>query len=241
MSETVRLRLPLIAAAQAQKHVTHNEALARLDTLAHLHLLTRAGTPPGSPLIGDCHLVTTPASGAFAGKEDHVAEWTGADWVFHPPVTGLVAYLASAGTLVVRTAAGWRDYGGLLSPSAVLSRSAGGATTALATLEATLSGLSGSFIEATGLIPNRAVVFGVSTRTLTSITGAASYDCGLAAERSKFGGTLGSAAGSGNAGVIGPTAFYAATAVRLSANGGSFTGGSVRIAVHCLLPGVPDA
>ena len=32
MSSTPHLALPLIAAAQAQKHVTHNEAIASLET-----------------------------------------------------------------------------------------------------------------------------------------------------------------------------------------------------------------
>jgi len=33
MPSTPHLALPLLAAAQAQKHVTHNEALAALDAL----------------------------------------------------------------------------------------------------------------------------------------------------------------------------------------------------------------
>lgn len=48
------------------------------------------------------------------------------------------------------------------------------------------------------------------------------------------------AAGSQNRGVIGPTAFYSDTPVVLTANGGDFTGGSVRIAIHCVLVGAPD-
>ena len=50
MSDTPRLGLPLLAAGQAQKHVTHNDALMRLDALAHLAVASRAQTvPPGSP------------------------------------------------------------------------------------------------------------------------------------------------------------------------------------------------
>ncbi|WP_328586278.1 hypothetical protein [Roseibium suaedae] len=40
--------------------------------------------------------------------------------------------------------------------------------------------------------------------------------------------------------MIGPTAFYSDTPVRVTANGGSFTGGTVRVAVHCMLPVVPQ-
>ncbi|MBO9422911.1 hypothetical protein J7481_25625 [Labrenzia sp. R4_2] len=80
----------------------------------------------------------------------------------------------------------------------------------------------------------------MSTRTTTAITGAASYDCGISGETSKFGGSLGIAEGSTNAGVIGPQAFYSDTNVRLTADGGSFTAGAVKVALHYLLPVVPQ-
>jgi hypothetical protein len=47
---TSHLLLPYILAAQAQKHVTHNEALRILDGLVQLSVLDRDLTaPPGSP------------------------------------------------------------------------------------------------------------------------------------------------------------------------------------------------
>ena len=46
---TTHLLLPYILAAQAQKHVTHNEALRILDGLVQLSVLDRDLTaPPGS-------------------------------------------------------------------------------------------------------------------------------------------------------------------------------------------------
>lgn len=42
MVDTARLSLPLMDAAQAQKHVTHNDALVRLDAITHLSVVTRA-------------------------------------------------------------------------------------------------------------------------------------------------------------------------------------------------------
>ena len=51
---TNHLLLPYILAAQAQKHVTHNEALRILDGLVHLSVLDRDLTaPPASPADGD--------------------------------------------------------------------------------------------------------------------------------------------------------------------------------------------
>ncbi|MEO9649063.1 MAG: hypothetical protein ABJG04_03490, partial [Roseobacter sp.] len=110
----------------------------------------------------------------------------------------------------------------------------------IGTVEEELTGLSGASVDTSIVIPNRAIVFGVSTRTSTTITGATSYDCGISGEISKFGGSLGIAAGSTNAGVIGPQAFYSDTAVRLTANGGSFSGGAVKVVLHYFLPVVPQ-
>ena len=48
---TTNLSLPLLAADQAQKHVTVNEALLVLDSLVFLALLDRSlSAPPGSPV-----------------------------------------------------------------------------------------------------------------------------------------------------------------------------------------------
>ena len=41
MTDTPRLALPVIEAAQAQKHVTHNEALVLLDALVQLTIESR--------------------------------------------------------------------------------------------------------------------------------------------------------------------------------------------------------
>lgn len=55
---TANLALPLIAASQASKHVTHNEALTALDSLVQLACLDKDLTaPPGSPGEGDRYLV----------------------------------------------------------------------------------------------------------------------------------------------------------------------------------------
>ena len=58
MTDTANLGLPCIEAAQAQKHVTHNEALRMLDTLVQLAVLDRDLTaPPGSPSEGQRWIV----------------------------------------------------------------------------------------------------------------------------------------------------------------------------------------
>ena len=71
---TTHLGLPLINAAQAQKHVPHNEALFLLDALAQLSVSTRNVTsPPSTPVEGDRLLVGANATGAFADKSNMIA------------------------------------------------------------------------------------------------------------------------------------------------------------------------
>ena len=69
MSETTsRLALPYIMAAQAQKHVTHNEALRLLDGLIQMSVINSTSTnPPSTPSEGDAYIVKAPAT----------SEWTG--------------------------------------------------------------------------------------------------------------------------------------------------------------------
>ncbi|MDC7788688.1 DUF2793 domain-containing protein [Rhodoplanes sp. TEM] len=108
MTDTLHLGLPLIAAAQAQKHVTHNEALVRLDALVMLAVLDRdLSAPPAAPAEGDRYLVAAPGSGDFAGRDDQVAQRIDGGWVFHPPGTGWVCYVADEGMLVVWTGTAW--------------------------------------------------------------------------------------------------------------------------------------
>ena len=69
--------------------------------------------------------------------------------------------------------------------------------------------------------------------------GASSFNCGISGDLSKFGGSLGIALGSTNIGVIGPTAFYSNTPVVLTAVGGNFTGGKVRVAAQFITFAAP--
>ncbi len=106
--ETVHLKIPYLAAAQAQKHVTHNEALRMLDTLVQLSVIDASLTaPPGSPAEGDRYIVAATATGAWAGEEDNVAVYVDGGWQFLTPDVGWLAYDEATATLFVRQAGGW--------------------------------------------------------------------------------------------------------------------------------------
>lgn len=123
----------------------------------------------------------------------------------------------------------------------IVAQSVSGATIGMHIAEELLTGLSGASVTSTIAIPERAIVFCVSARTVTAITGASSFDCGIAGEVTRFGGSLGVAADSINVGTINPQVFNAATPIVLTANGGDFTAGAVRIAILYLLPTAPQS
>ena len=225
MSETTPLlALPLLAAAQAQKHVTHNEALILLDAATQLAVLDRTRTaPPASPLPGDRYLVAAGASGAFAGHEGEIALYD-SGWRFLAPRAGWRAYVAGEARSLLFDGTAWRE---------ALAFTASGATATLRMAEEEVT-LAGAFVASTLLIPSRAIVLAVASRTVAAVTGATSYEVGIAGDTAKFGGLLGIATGAGNIGVIGPQAFYADTPLRITALGGSFTGGRVRLVLSYL-------
>ena len=81
-----RLSLPYLMPAQAQKHVTHNEALQRLDLLVQLAVEGfDANTPPALPQAGEVHALGTAPTAAWAGHVGELAVWIGETWQFSAP------------------------------------------------------------------------------------------------------------------------------------------------------------
>ncbi|PKQ10796.1 MAG: hypothetical protein CVT70_17685 [Alphaproteobacteria bacterium HGW-Alphaproteobacteria-1] len=105
---TTNLLLPYILAAQAQKHVTHNEALRLLDGLVQLSVIDRdLAAPPTSPVDGDRYIVGSGATGDWAGWDLNVALWTDGAWMRLPPRTGWRAWVEDEDLLLVFEGAGW--------------------------------------------------------------------------------------------------------------------------------------
>ncbi|HEU4986010.1 MAG TPA: DUF2793 domain-containing protein [Rhizobiaceae bacterium] len=108
MDETVNLALPYILPSQAQKHVTHNEALRRLDALVQLSVRSRAlGEAPPQPSEGERHIVAGPAIGAWAGREGQIANFVDGAWMFHQPRKGWLAWVEEEAQLLLYHEGGW--------------------------------------------------------------------------------------------------------------------------------------
>ena len=107
-NSTTRLGLPYLMPAQAQKHVTHNEALAVLDQLVQLVLEEiEAETPAAAPVAGQVvHLGASP-TGAWAGQAGQLAVFRDGAWVFFAPQTGWRAWQRDLARLVIWDGSGW--------------------------------------------------------------------------------------------------------------------------------------
>lgn len=110
MTDTTLLKLPYIEAGQAQKHVTHNEALRMLDAVIQISVRDANRTaPPASPASGDRHVVASGASGAWAGKAHAIAAWQDGAWMFLTPNTGWCVWSIADDAMRVFNGGAWRD------------------------------------------------------------------------------------------------------------------------------------
>lgn len=106
--ETTILSLPLILPAQAQKHVTHNEALVKLDLMVQLAVLNRTlTTAPALPTIGDRHIVAAGATGPWVGQAGRIAQYTEAGWQFTQPLNGWQAYVMAESQMAFYNGLTW--------------------------------------------------------------------------------------------------------------------------------------
>ncbi len=109
---TTHLLLPYILAAQAQKHVTHNEALRLLDAMVQLSVLDRDLTaPPASPADGDRYIVASGATGLWSGWDLNVTTWVDGVWMRLVPRPGWLAWIADEASFAGWTGTIWKLVG----------------------------------------------------------------------------------------------------------------------------------
>lgn len=141
---TPRHALPLLAAGQAQKEVTHNEALRLLDALLAPEVVAIAvDTPPASPAIGQCWAVGEAPTGQWAGQARRLAIASDGGWRFASMPLGASVKIAGTGELAALRSTGWTR--------APLVNAASGGSTVDAECRAALSNLINALADA-GLI-----------------------------------------------------------------------------------------
>lgn len=110
--QTPNLSLPFIMPAQAQKHVTHNEAIELLDMIVQLTLESVGDTtPPGVPEEGQAWIVGASATGDWAAQDGMIATWRGGGWLFVAPQDGWIAWVRDAAEMQAFTGGTWVTQG----------------------------------------------------------------------------------------------------------------------------------
>ncbi len=234
MTETSNLSLPLLQPSQAQKHVTVNEALVRLDALSALVLLSRSlPSPPEGVADGSCYALPASASGLWAGQGGRVAIFVNGGWIFVDPRRGWRAWIEDEHVLALYDGASWR--GG------AIALSVGGAGSFFKVKEFDHTIMPGERSITTGVIPANVMVFAVTARVLEPIAGALdSWQLGTESAEDRFGSGLGLSSGSFARGLLSsPMTYYEAAPLVLTPVAGDFMAGAVRIAVHYYEPSIP--
>ena len=119
MVQSARIGLPFIQAEQALKHVTHNEALLRLDALVQLAVIDRdLTTPPVSPDEGDAYIVAASATGDWADEGGNIAVWQSGAWTIIEPNEGWLAWVSDEDALFAWDGSDWlAASGGSVNPA----------------------------------------------------------------------------------------------------------------------------
>lgn len=108
MDTTDNLLLPYIVSGQAQKFITHNEALKALDAIVQLGVVSRTlSEPPASPVSGARYIVGPSATDAWSGKDGKVAAWQDGAWSFLSPRAGWLCWVAAETALLAWTGSAW--------------------------------------------------------------------------------------------------------------------------------------
>lgn len=133
MSETtVNLELPYILPSQAQKHVTHNEALQRLDALTQLTITASLSVPPSDPQEGTCFNITASPTAAWAGKSGKLAFRQDGDWIFITPKDGWRGWFAAEDRLKIHDGSTWATFDAIGIPAFIGINTTADATNRLA-------------------------------------------------------------------------------------------------------------
>ena len=108
MTDSPNIGLPLMEAAQAQKHVTHNEALVLLDALVQIAVADMdANAPPSAPDAGLRVVVGATPTGAFSGHAGQIAYHDQGAWRFVTPSDGWLVWSSPDTALFVYSEAAW--------------------------------------------------------------------------------------------------------------------------------------
>ena len=103
-----RIDLTYLLPAQAQKHVTVNESLSKLDAVVQMSVEGfDAEMPPGSPANGEVWALGAAPTGDWAGQGGQIAQYLDGGWLFFAPSPGWRAWGIAEGEIRVYSGGTW--------------------------------------------------------------------------------------------------------------------------------------
>lgn len=118
---TPNTAMPYLSQGQANKEISHNQALMIIDVLMQGRVLDRnLSAPPGSPVDGAAYIVAAAPSGDWTGHADDIAFWMDESgvWQFITPLSGWQFYVVDEGQYARWTGTAWSTAPGLVLVSA---------------------------------------------------------------------------------------------------------------------------
>jgi len=214
--------------AQAQKHVTVNEALFRIDVFAKLRVLSKNQYyPPNEDMPGMSFIVPSLAQREWQGKGGLIATFINGGWVYTAPKVGWSAWVEDTNCISLFDGVDW------ISGAAVTSR--GGAATTFQINEFQHTVTEGALNFTNDVIPARAIVYGVTGRVVSAVSGPGvqAWRLGVEGSEDRYGASIGRMPGAVVEGMTSfPMAYWEPSRLMISAEGGTFTTGQILLAVH---------
>lgn len=107
MVTTKNLGISLLEQSQAQKEVTINQAINRIDAILNTGAKSRSlATPPSSPATGDLYIVASSPTGDWVGQAGKLAYFD-VIWRFISPNLGLTLWVNDESVTVTHNGSVW--------------------------------------------------------------------------------------------------------------------------------------
>lgn len=160
MTTTSHIGATLLEASQAQKEVTVNEALTRIDALLNTGAIDRDLTsPPSNPTTGDLYIVAaSPATGDWSGQENAIAYFDQI-WRFITPREGVALWVNDEDKLYRFNGTAWAEQ---------VSSGGGGSSGGIADGEVTTSKLANGAVTNAKLANNAVTAANITDGEVTS-------------------------------------------------------------------------
>lgn len=230
MSQTPNFNLDYLMPEQAQKHVTVNDALRRLDGLVHLSVKNRtSNSPPSAPRNGERYLVAASPRGAWSARAGQLALFEDTAWHFFAPQAGWRLWDEASSHFLVYDGRDWQN---LQSGELSTPPSPGESSAAVPSLLREKRVLVDVTDMGEVTIPSHKIFLGLTARVVESINGTPGWRLGVDDDTKRFGHGLSVAANSEMRGPADPSVIYwQDTQILVSPEGGRFTAGQILLAL----------